>query len=68
MWQKKGLSQVPYLPYLTWFPGSLFLSPFLPQGWGVTLCNGQYGEAPLKRGTFFRMEAYEKVGISCVEV
>ena len=26
--------------------------------------NGLYGEAPPKRGTFFRLQVYERVGIS----
>ena len=30
--------------------------------------NGLYGEAPPERGTFFRLQAYKKVGISQVEV
>ena len=30
--------------------------------------NGLYGEAPPKRGTFFRLQVYERVGISLVEV
>ena len=30
--------------------------------------NGLYGEAPPKRGTFFRIQAYERVYISLVEV
>ena len=30
--------------------------------------NGLYGEAPPKRGTFFRIQTYERVYISLVEV
>ena len=30
--------------------------------------NGLYGEAPPKRGTFFRLQVYERVRISLVEV
>ena len=30
--------------------------------------NGPYGEAPPERGTFFRLQVYERVGISLVEV
>ena len=33
-------------------------------GGGGTPFNGLYGEAPPKRGTFFRLQVYEKVGIS----
>ena len=32
------------------------------------LYNSLYGEAPPKRGTFFRLQAYERVGCSLVEV
>ena len=30
--------------------------------------NGPYGEAPPESGTFFRLQAYERVGISLAEV
>ena len=30
--------------------------------------NGPYGEAPPESGTFFRLQVYERVGISLVEV
>ena len=30
--------------------------------------NGQYGEAPSERGTFFTFQVYKRVGISQVEV
>ena len=36
-------------------------------GGGVTPYRGQNGEAPPKWGTFFRLQAYERVGISRVE-
>ena len=36
-------------------------------GDGGTPYNGLYGEAVPKRGTFFRLEVYETVGISRVE-
>ena len=36
-------------------------------GWG-TPYDGPYGEDPSERGIFFRLQAYEKVGISLVEV
>ena len=32
-------------------------------GGGGTSYNGLYGEAPTQRGTFFRFQEYEKVGI-----
>ena len=34
----------------------------------VIFCNGLYGEAPPERGTFFRLQVYERVGISLVGV
>ena len=37
-------------------------------GGGGTPYNGLYGEAPPERGTFFRLQVYERVGISQVEV
>lgn len=36
-------------------------------GGRVTPYRGQNGEAPSKWGTFFRLQAYERVGISRVE-
>ena len=38
------------------------------EGGGGTPYNGLYGEAPPKRGTFFRPPVYERVGNSLVEV
>ena len=35
---------------------------------GGTPRNSLYGEVPPKRGTFFRLQVYERVGISQVEV
>ena len=35
---------------------------------GGTPYNGLYGEAPPERGTFFRLQVYERVGISRAEV
>ena len=35
---------------------------------GRTPYNGLYGEAPPERGTFFRPQVYERVGILRVEV
>ena len=37
-------------------------------GGGNTHYNGVYGEAPPERGTFFRLQVYERVGILLVEV
>ena len=37
-------------------------------GGGGTLYNGLYGNAPPKRGNLFRLQVYEGVGISLVEV
>ena len=37
-------------------------------GEGGTPYSGLYGEAPLERGTFLRLQVYERVGISQVEV
>ena len=35
---------------------------------GSTPYDGLYGEAPPERGTYFRLQVYERVGISLVEV
>ena len=35
-------------------------------GGGGTPYNGLYREAPLERGTFFRLQVYERVGISFI--
>ena len=35
---------------------------------GVTPYDGLYREAPPERGIFFRLQVYERVGISLVEV
>ena len=37
-------------------------------GGGGTPYNGLYGEAPPERGTFFRLQVYERVGILPVQV
>ena len=37
-------------------------------GGGCTPYNGLYGEAPPERGTFFRLQVYERVGVSLLEV
>ena len=37
-------------------------------GGGATPYNGLYGEAPPKRGTFFRLQVYKRVRISQFEV
>ena len=37
-------------------------------GGAVIFCTGLYGEAPPERGTFFRLQVYERVGISLVGV
>ena len=39
----------------------------LPPGWVGAPYNGLYGEAPPKRGTFFRLEVCKRVGISRVD-
>ena len=50
------------------FPGQTLINEtMLGEGEG-TPYNGLYGEAPPKRGTFFRLQVYERVGISLVEV
>ena len=33
-----------------------------------TPCNGLYGDTPPEMGYFFRLQVYERVGISLVEV
>ena len=35
---------------------------------GGTLYNVLYGEAPPKKGTFFRLYVYERIGISLAKV
>ena len=52
---------------------TLYLLPFLSdlmvsKNWGATPCDGLYREGPPKRGILFRLEVYERVGISLVEV
>ena len=37
-------------------------------GGGGTPYNGLFGEAPPERGIFFRLQVYDRVGISLVEV
>ena len=43
-------------------------SSVLGPGGGVTPYNGVYREAPPERGSFFRLQAYKRVGISKAEV
>ena len=45
----------------------LILSFYFVPG-GCTLCNDLYGEAPPEKGTFFRLQVHERVGILLVEV
>ena len=56
------------------FPGQTLINETMlgeggsyPGGEG-TPYNGLYGKAPPKRGTFFRLQVYERVGISLVQV
>ena len=37
-------------------------------GGGGTSYDGLYGKAPPERGIFFRLQVYERVGISLIEV
>ena len=38
-------------------------------GWGGgTLYDGLYGEAPQVRGNFYRLQVYQRMGISLLEV
>ena len=46
----------------------MMLKWFINQGGGGTLYNDLYGEVPPKRGTYFRLQVYERAGISQVEV
>ena len=41
-------------------------NPVWAWGVGSTPYNGLYGKAPPKRGTFFRLQVYERVGILLV--
>ena len=43
-------------------------NPSPVSGGGGTPYDGLYGEAPPERGTLFRLQVYESVGISLVEV
>ena len=45
----------------------LITTEFISRG-GGTPYDGPYGESPPKRGTFFRLQVYERVGILLVEV
>ena len=37
-------------------------------GGGTSFYGGLHGEAPPERGTFFRFELYERIGISRLEI
>ena len=50
------------------FGSQIVMRDLHPGGGGGTPSNGLYGEAPLERGTFFRLQVYKRVGISQVEV
>ena len=63
------------IPHLHIFHNALFCSPPAKfSSWnhchtpGGTPYNGLYGEVPSERGTFFRLQVYERVGILLVEV
>ena len=47
--------------------GPIKNQPTYPEGGGTTF-DGLYGGVPPKRGTFFRLQVYERVGISLVQV
>ena len=56
--------------FVVWTP-FIFCSDWSPLpgvGGGDTPYNGLYGEAPPERGTFFRLQVYERVGIIFLEV
>ena len=64
VWQKQT-----HWPNLNMFLLLLFVCLFSTQkSLGGTPRNSLYGEVPPKRGTFFRLQVYERVGISQVEV
>ena len=45
-----------------------YVSTELERGWGGTHYDGLYGEVPPERSIFFRLQVYERVGISLDEV
>ena len=45
-----------------------FIQVIVPGGEGDILYNGLYGEAPPERGTFIRLQVFERVEILLVEV
>ena len=51
------------MAFQKWAPG-----PGGGGGAAITLYNGLYGETLFKRGTFFMLQVYERVGISRVKV
>ena len=66
--QNTGFTSSPPLPSI---PTSPFLEkPTLTATYtpGDTPYDGLYGEAPPERGTLFRLQVYERVGVSPVEV
>ena len=44
------------------------MSTELERGWGGTPYDGLYGKVPPERSIFFRLQVYERVGISLDEV
>ena len=54
-----------FLPFFVLLPR---LGIGLIPGGEVLPITGPYGEAPPERGTFFRLQVYERVGILLVEV
>ena len=50
------------------FSTLLWLGFLIPEGGGGNPYDGLYGEARRKRGTFFSLQVYERVGILLVEV
>ena len=71
----RGSSRVVSLDKALWSTLSLFTQVYkwvpatqLPGGGGGITYNGLYGEAQPERGTFFRLQVYERVGILLVKV
>ena len=64
------MSHLFYFSFWTLFDIHCFAnwSPVGLEGGRGTLCNDQYGEALPERGTFFRLQVHERVGILLVEV
>ena len=68
------LYQAKVLPQRFYFNGNTILdcihrmTKCLSITWSKSPYNGLYGESVPERGTFFRLQVYERVGISLAEI